>query len=354
MINTEIKKAINLCINKNVPFIAYILPDGECMTFYSNPSSSNLDKKSCGHIDISFFGKNSSDIVTVFNELDVTQTIKQLSDSCAMIGPEITPWRISTNYMQYCAQVHRIVNGLKRNGGKTVLSRVICRDVECDNWADEISAYFSYYPDTFRYVYYTTETGCWFGASPELLLEYVSENDYFATMALAGTRSIEEDGKVWDEKNVEEHDYVTDYIVNTLAQLGIETTISPAENLKYGKIEHLCHHIKASLPKNGLSYVDVMQHLSPTPALAGYPIENALNDIDDYEVHPRHCYGGFVVVNDKNGVHAYVNLRCVHFDKHGYCIYAGGGLTSKSVDVEEWKETESKVSRLETLCSLIS
>lgn len=349
MIAPGIKKAINICIAKNVPFIAYALPGTDSFIFYSNPSSGNGNLSES--VSIGFFGKDNDDLVTVKKELDEFQTVLLLSDKPVMDSPEISPWLLSTNYMQYCAQVHCIVNGLKKHGGKVVLSRVICGNVGVIDWADVASEYFDAYPATFRYIYYTVETGCWMGASPELLLEHLSADDSFSTMALAGTRTIGE-GEDWDVKNVEEHDYVTNYIVGTLNGLGISATVSVAENLRYGKIEHLCHRIEASCPPEGVSYDDVMQKLSPTPALAGFPIERAIKDIMEYEVHPRHCYGGFISVRDSLGIYAYVNLRCVHFDLHNYCIYAGGGLTSKSVDSVEWAETESKVSALKEILGI--
>ena len=33
---------------------------------------------------------------------------------------------------------------------------------------------------------------------------------------------------------------------------------------------------------------------------------------------------------DDSRLEAYVNLRCVNFDKHRWCIYTGGGITADS------------------------
>lgn len=348
IIPQDIKKAITLCMAQNVPFITYLFPGNDEVIFFSNPSLTDGEAEES--VTVSFFGKDNPDMVTLRRELNVNETITAFADKKALDEPEIKPWPLSTEYMQYRAQVHRIVNRLSHRGGKTVLSRVICGKTTSDtDWADIASRYFDKYPDTFRYLYYTAETGCWLGASPELLLEHNSDEKTFSTMALAGTRSIDEDDNDWDKKNIEEHNYVTDYIVKTLENLGIKVDVSPAENLKYGNIEHLCHHITAHLNDNMPSFNDIMQQLSPTPALAGYPVEQAISDINEFEVHPRHCYGGFIAVTDSKGLHAYVNLRCVHFDTHNYCIYAGGGLTANSIDTTEWNETESKSATLRAL-----
>ena len=51
-------------------------------------------------------------------------------------------------------------------------------------------------------------------------------------------------------------------------------------------------------------------------------------------------------VNDESGLHPFVNLRSVRFDRDNYCVYAGGGITAASSPENEWAETEAKVARL--------
>ena len=57
----------------------------------------------------------------------------------------------------------------------------------------------------------------------------------------------------------------------------------------------------------------------------------------------RSLYGGYVGVNSPSGIRAFVNLRSMNFNhKGGYCLYAGGGITSLSQPSDEWLETEAK------------
>ena len=57
----------------------------------------------------------------------------------------------------------------------------------------------------------------------------------------------------------------------------------------------------------------------------------------------RSLYGGYVGVNSPSGIRAFVNLRSMNFNhKGGYCLYAGGGITSLSQPSDEWLETETK------------
>ncbi len=118
-------------------------------------------------------------------------------------------------------------------------------------------------------------------------------------------------------------------------------------NVGYGAIEHLCAHISCQAPAAMLP--QIIDALNPTPALCGYPLGDAVSDIALYERHRRHLYGGYIAVRDSKGYHAYVNLRCVHFDSRRFCIYGGGGIVTASVPAEEYAETEAKTSFLRQL-----
>ena len=253
-----------------------------------------------------------------------------------------TPYSRTTTREEYEISVTDTIAALKRNGGKTVLSRVICNTSEGINWGKVATSYFSAFPNTFRFIYFTPETGAWLGASPETLLTYNISHDTIATMSLAGTR-LKDDTAAWDKKNVKEHNFVTDYIVNTLATHGIKANVGPAEDLNYGKIKHLCHRITANFSGD---IIPLLHSLSPTPALAGTPLKQAISHIKACEAHPRRCYGGYVGVKCDTMVCAFVNLRSVHFSDKGYCIYAGSGITADSDVDTEWLETENKVARL--------
>jgi isochorismate synthase len=79
--------------------------------------------------------------------------------------------------------------------------------------------------------------GTWFGATPELLLNTV-ENQW-NTMALAGTRSSTSQ-EAWEEKEVLEHQYVIDAVVEALHRSGAED-IEIEETIEKiaGPVKHL-------------------------------------------------------------------------------------------------------------------
>ena len=81
-------------------------------------------------------------------------------------------------------------------------------------------------------------------------------------MALAGT--LRDNTSEWDEKNIEEHDYVTRFILDVFASLGIEAAVSGAEDVRFGSIRHLCHRITAHYSG---PIIPLLNALSPTPAL---------------------------------------------------------------------------------------
>lgn len=344
MNNKVIKKAINLCIQKNIPFVAYILPNNNTPIFFSNPSSTEHSI----NFYVNFFGDKASLPIKISNELNADDTIRQYSDTPCRQEPEITPWPTSTNYDTYKGQIERIVSYLKANNGKVVLSKVVCGNVSNIDWAKVAFKYFELHPTTFRYIYFTPQTGCWLGASPEILINHNKSTDYFDTMSLAGTRKTDTNSQPWDSKNITEHNFVTNYIADVLKSLGLSVNVHEYESLSYGKIEHLCNRITSST-KNDISFFEILNKLSPTPALAGYPVDESLYIISNTEEHPRYCYGGYIALDDSDKFMAYVNFRGGHFNSNKYCLYSGGGIVSDSVAELEWEETNAKISSLKQI-----
>lgn len=256
---------------------------------------------------------------------------------------EVEPY--STLRDDYLSAVGAVIAGLKTRGGKSVISRTTCGSAVGIDWAAVAMRYFERYPSTMRYLYFTPQTGYWLGASPELLYRGDGRG-HVDTMALAGTRRS--CAGAWDIKNVHEHRIVVDYIAAVLAECGLNVTVSDMETLDYGIIQHLLTRISASGHYDG--HAAILDRLSPTPALAGYPLDAARRDIRSAERHSRRCYSGYVAVGgDDTRLEAYVNLRCVNFDRHRWCIYTGGGITAESTADDEWRESEVKAAVLAKL-----
>lgn len=302
-----------------------------------NPFAIWVDSRNILHIATS---ETPFTIVPAWAKLSQAITIPNTDEAPAYsIAPEST----STDRAQYLTSVSAIIERLKHDGGKTVISRTTCGSSHGIDWGKVSQRYFERYPGTFRYLYHSPQTACWLGASPELL--YRGNLNNVETMALAGTRRPTDEP--WDSKNTEEHAIVTEFIARKLSDAGLTVNISSTETLNYGVIQHLLTRISGKGRYPG--HAHVLDRLSPTPALAGYPLDKARLDIETAERHDRRCYSGYVAVNDGDRMEAYVNLRCVNFDKDRWCIYTGGGITAKSSPDDEWRESEIKASVLKQI-----
>ncbi|MDE6310002.1 MAG: chorismate-binding protein [Muribaculaceae bacterium] len=240
---------------------------------------------------------------------------------------------------EYVVRVGGLIARLKQRGGKTVYSRIINGTGALR--ADEIAKrLMDLDQKALRIMWYHPSTGLWEASTPELLLDVDLKRQRFRTMSLAGTRQAGSIGS-WDNKNIVEQQIVTDTIVDSLNSLGLSAEISPVCTLRSGGVEHRCTMIEGRT--GGVAPNIIASVLSPTPALGGYPRNEALADIAELEVAPRECYGGYVAISDSNRWRAYVVLRCARIDLDGnYRLYAGGGITADSDPEKEWCETVAK------------
>ncbi len=351
MISDNIAQAIDLCIGRNIPFAVYAYPNDDETRFIAALKCGEglSDELNCDGFVIGFFLPDENPIIRIpkqFTAEDVIDRYRSEKSKSKLPEAEIWPIYSSTRYINYLAEFKEIVASLKKNGGKTVLSRVI--DITSrKNIAAVANEYFLRLKQTFRYLYFTPTTGLWIGATPETLLSYDYVSHNIATMALAGTRDAGEE--VWDEKNREEHEYVVKHIESVFNQFGITAIKDELTICRFGNLEHLCSRFKAVADINPEEF---LKKLSPTPAVCGYPLVRAIDQILRYELHSRHCYGGWIGVKDNTHLSTYVNLRCALIGPGGdksrwrYNIYAGGGLVRSSVCADEWHEGARKIQPL--------
>ena len=87
------------------------------------------------------------------------------------------------------------------------------------------------YNNAFVYVWYHPKIGLWLGATPETLLDV--ENTIFKTMSLAGTQVYKGSLDVmWNKKELEEQQIVTNYIESNLNSLVDYLSISKPTTIK--------------------------------------------------------------------------------------------------------------------------
>lgn len=195
------------------------------------------------------------------------------------------------------------------------------------------------YPTAFRYLFFHPEIGLWMGATPERLVK-INQNQ-FETVALAGTQLFSE-SIIWNTKEIEEQQFVTDFIVSEIASKVKNLVVSEPKTIKAGNLAHLKSIITGQLTDD-FSALDLITTLHPTPAVCGLPKNFAIDFIQKNEVFDRTYYSGFLgEYNSNNQTDLFVNLRCLEVENNAVNIYVGCGITKDSNPEMEFLETENK------------
>jgi isochorismate synthase len=190
-------------------------------------------------------------------------------------------------------------------------------------------------------LFYHYKAGLWLGASPELLVR--SNGNKFETVALAGTK-LNTENRAFTAKEIEEQDIVKQYIVTLLAAENIKAdAAADAETVIAGNVAHLQTKIAFQTDKTVLELAKI---LHPTPAVCGFPKEEAQAMIRKYEGNQRQLYAGYIGVVNAQQQALYVHLRCMQVLENELIIHVGAGITKDSDAAKEWQETENKAQTL--------
>ncbi|WP_272148590.1 chorismate-binding protein [Tenacibaculum aiptasiae] len=203
------------------------------------------------------------------------------------------------------------------------------------------------YPNAFTYLWYHPKVGMWLGATPETLVKI--EGAHFKTMSLAGTQVFNGTTDVtWKTKEIEEQQFVTDYINDRVSKISKGIKVSKTETIKAGNLLHLRSVIRGTINAENSTLIKA---LHPTPAVCGLPLEPSKKFILDNENYNRSFYTGFLgelnlTNNDQNTSELFVNLRCMEIKNNSAFVFIGGGITLDSIPENEWKETVAKTSTM--------
>ncbi len=199
-----------------------------------------------------------------------------------------------------------------------------------------------------------TESPVFCGATPELLAGV--DGVTVSTVALAGTAprggSPSEDRLLaerllGDPKEREEHLHVYDEIRRRLREHGfVLGRRQSAEVLRFPGIQHLATPVSAVAPV-GTNVLDVVGALHPTPAVAGLPIDRAIEWISAHEGFDRGWYSGPVGYCDLAGNGEFhVALRSCLIERERIRLFAGAGIVAGSSPEREVEETNLKLGML--------
>lgn len=241
----------------------------------------------------------------------------------------------------------------KQQFQKVVLSRKEVVSVDDFNLELVFNQMIAKYQSAFKYCFFHPKVGFWMGATPEQFLKV--EDHRIKTVALAGTQVFEE-GKefIWQQKEIDEQQIVTDFIVGNLAQFSTEVSYSKPYTHRAGNIVHIKTDIEAIVDPTKKN--EIINALHPTPAVCGFPKEKAKQFILDNEGYNREFYAGFLgewnkdfLTYKENQSDLFVNLRCMKIENNNVSLYIGCGINKGSNPEKEFLETVNKSKTLKNV-----
>ena len=271
-----------------------------------------------------------------------------------------TDFSITENHKETHEKLVRKTVDFLKNGQaeKIVISRKKCIEKPNFNSVATFINLVQNYDNAMVYLWHHPKVGLWIGATPETFLQI--KNNRFTTMALAGTQKMKEN-MVWQEKEIQEQQYVTDFITATLQKNNIAYKTTSPYTVKAGSIAHIKTDITGVLQPNS-NLKKLITDLHPTPAVCGIPKSVSKQFIVENENYNREFYTGFLgelnftsfknrnkrnienqsYHNTIKETNLFVNLRCMQVINNTICLYIGGGITKDSIPQNEFIETVEK------------
>lgn len=197
---------------------------------------------------------------------------------------------------------------------------------------------------------YQLNDSVFISATPERLIS--KKEQIITSMCLAGSaakgKSVEENKEAanWllnSQKNKGEHEFVVNYIRGTLRLFCEDLSIPTSPRIMATKsLLHLYTPVEGKV-LNHITLFKLIQSLHPTPALGGFPTDEACKLIRDLEPIDRGWYGAPIGWFDLNGNGDFaVGIRSALIKKQKARLYAGCGVVEDSKPEEEFFETGVK------------
>ena len=363
MTSTDFFDQINTAIQSKRPFVLFSKPESPSVKAYlqTNTDTYTIDDYSeSGFVFAPFDSKKDSYYIPLENA-----SVIELEQPEFKVFSETSPLHPIDSLDDHLNLVSKAIDEINSTDlEKVVLSREFKFNLEDSNPIKIFKKLAQNYPSAFTYCWFHPETGFWLGASPESLLKL--EGKSVSTMALAGTQIYKSSEQVeWDTKNIKEHAFVTDYLLEVLSDYLDPIKTSGPHTLKAGELLHLQTLVSGRLKPTHNSLKQLLRAMHPTPAVCGTPRNRALEFINSKESYDREFYAGFfgelnipsksTFRNSKRNIEnrAYqterkstqlaVNLRCMQLTDTLAVLYSGGGITKDSDPLTECTETENKI-----------
>ncbi|MEM7478846.1 MAG: isochorismate synthase [Planctomycetota bacterium] len=204
--------------------------------------------------------------------------------------------------------------------------------------------------DCFVFCFDFGDESAFVGATPERL--FFREGNRLYSEVVAGTRVRGENSEADEllakellnsDKDQREHDIVRKSIRQKLHKFVEHLEVdSQASILRLAKKQHLRSNVCGTL-KDGVDDGMLLNRLHPTPAVGGYPTDNALPEIARIEPFSRGWYAapvGWIGGEDSQFA---VAIRSGLVSGRTLTLYSGAGIVRGSDPDEEWQEIENKI-----------
>ncbi|CAL2078826.1 conserved hypothetical protein [Tenacibaculum dicentrarchi] len=344
----KIFSKIEESLKNKLPFVVYRKPNSTLLTgFFQNNDClyTSTSYAESGFIFAPFDDKNPAVLIPKNNACFLKENFLEdiNSDDTYLKSQE----KNNTKNFQEKAHIKLVQKGIDAiNSGlfkKVILSRKELIKLTDFNIVTIFKKLLVNYNTAFTYVWYHPKVGMWLGATPETLVKI--KKQHFETMSLAGTQVFNNTTNViWQPKEIEEQQFVTDYITDKLSEICNSLKKGGVKTAKAGNLLHLKTLISGEInTKNAV----LIKKLHPTPAVCGLPLEASKAFILKNENYNRAYYTGFLGelnLNEtsENTSELFVNLRCMEIRNNSAVLFIGGGITKESNPESEWLETVSK------------
>lgn len=196
----------------------------------------------------------------------------------------------------------------------------------------------------------TDEGVAFVGATPERLFR--RRERALESEVIAGTRkrgdNAEDDRLLAAEllasdKDQREHDIVRKSIRQKLHQFVDHLEVdNQASLLRLARKQHLRSNVQGSI-KPDVDDAVLLSQLHPTPAVGGYPTENALPEIARIEPFNRGWFAAPVGWIGSDDAEFAVAIRSGFIQGNTVTLFSGAGIVRGSEPAEEWQEVENKI-----------
>ncbi len=200
----------------------------------------------------------------------------------------------------------------------------------------------------YHFLFMPNQSACFFGASPEKLFSI--KGSVLQTEALAGTSAIHQSNETDDKSAKEllssskdqwEHQLVLNYLTSQLKNISINHKYFPQEVIRLTNVQHLRTRTTVTL-RNNTSLLDVLNRLHPTPAVCGFPTEEARQHISTSEPFHRGWYAGTLGFVEEDSADFTVLIRSALWINGQGFTWSGAGIVSQSDPLLEWMEINNK------------